>query len=107
MRLAARRPPPSECGSSVILIRANNNLCVPPCNPASYDNFAGLMRGDLTADMGQRGVRKLRKQQTWQKPGGAGSITLPGRAVLLCRNVGMHMYATAMLQRPIGNLQRP
>ena len=60
-----------------------------------YTNFAGLMRGDLKADLGRGRVRRLTPDKKYQSCNG-GALTLPGRSLMLCRNVGMHMYTNAV-----------
>lgn len=56
-----------------------------------YANFAGLMKGDLQWDMGGgRAPRTLRPDKKY------GHLTLQGRSLMLCRNVGMHMYTDAV-----------
>jgi len=63
-----------------------------------YRNFAGLMRGTLTAAMGKgRRDRRLRGDLQWSRPTGDGTLVLPGRAVVLVRNVGLHMYTDAVV----------
>ena len=64
-----------------------------------YRNFAGLMRGDLSADLGKdRPVRRLHYDKVFQSSlnGGRDTVVLPGRSLMLCRNVGMHMYTDAV-----------
>ncbi|MCK8784726.1 malate synthase G [Roseomonas sp. NAR14] len=59
----------------------------------AYRNWLGLMKGDLadTFEKGGRSMtRRLEPDRSWTKPAG-GELTLPGRAVLLVRNVGHHM----------------
>jgi len=63
----------------------------------AYKNLAGLLKGDLTAgvDKEQGGVRKLHEDLHFTKPDGT-DLTLPGRALMLVRNVGIHMYTDAV-----------
>jgi len=66
---------------------------------AAYANWLGLMQGDLTATFEKAGQplhRRLNRDRTWRQPGG-GTLTLPGRSLLLARNVGLHMYTDAVL----------
>ena len=58
-----------------------------------YRNWLGLMKGTLTADMekdGKKLVRKLNGDLSFTAPKG-GTVTLPGRSLMLVRNVGKHM----------------
>ena len=66
-----------------------------------YRNFAGLMRGDLSADLGKgRKPRTLRGDFEWEAANNAGTaVRLPGRAVILVRNVGLHMFTDAVTTR--------
>ncbi len=64
-----------------------------------YANWLGLMRGDLTTDLEKSGrtvTRRLNADRVWQKAGG-GALTLPGRSLMLARNVGLHMFTDAVL----------
>ena len=65
-----------------------------------YTNWAGLMRGDLATTMSKGGetiTRALNPDRSFHSVhGGASTLTLPGRAVLLVRNVGIHMYTEAV-----------
>jgi malate synthase len=66
-----------------------------------YRNWLRLMQGTLTADVekgGRRFVRSLEADRTWTAPGG-GTLTLPGRALLLVRNVGHLTTSDAVLDR--------
>ena len=65
-----------------------------------YSNLVGMMRGELVAEWlnektGQRHIRGLEEDKTFRGPDG-GEVSLPGRALLLIRNVGLHMYTGAV-----------
>lgn len=65
---------------------------------ALYRNLLGLARGTLTAtfEKGDRLVeRRMNADRTYSTPGG-GSLQLPGRSLLMVRNVGLHMYTDAI-----------
>ncbi|MDE2305237.1 MAG: malate synthase G [Gammaproteobacteria bacterium] len=58
-----------------------------------YRNWLGLMRGDLSADFlkdGRRLDRRLNEDRHYATPEG-GTRLLPGRSLMLARNVGHHM----------------
>jgi malate synthase len=65
---------------------------------ALYRNWLGLMKGDLTAELPrgrERVKRRLAADRAWSTPAG-GTATLPGRSLMLVRNVGHHMMTDAV-----------
>ena len=68
---------------------------------AAYRNWLGLTRGDLTAEVTKGGVtftRRLAGDRSYTAAGG-GTLTLPGRSLMLVRNVGHLMTTPAILDR--------
>ncbi len=80
-----------DCEDSVSAVDAPDKVAV-------YRNWLGLMKGDLTRKVEKDGkviARTLHDDRKYKAPNGR-TLVLPGRALMLLRNVGLHMYTDAV-----------
>ena len=81
-----------DCEDSVSAVDAADKVVV-------YRNWLGIMNGTLEAKLVKNGremIRRLAADRTYVDPQG-GELTVPGRSLLLVRNVGIHMYTDAVM----------
>ena len=80
-----------DCEDAVAAVDAADKIGV-------YRSWCGIMKGTLEAtfDKGGRSLhRRLNSDKSFITPAG-GQLILPGRSLLLVRNVGIHMYTDAV-----------
>jgi len=81
-----------DCEDSVAAVDAEDKVAV-------YANWLGLMNGELSAEFSKNGEvveRRLNADREYLTPEG-GELVLPGRSVMLVRNVGHLMTSNAVI----------
>ena len=83
-----------DCEDAVAAVDAADKVTV-------YRHWCGLMKGALQATFVKNRrqlTRELNPDKIFTTPTG-GKLTLPGRSLLLVRNVGIHMYTDAVITK--------
>ncbi|MEL7543138.1 MAG: malate synthase G [Pseudomonadota bacterium] len=90
-----------EAALSTIVDLEDSIAAVDPADKiAAYRNWFGLMKGDLSANFTKGGetlTRTLEADRTYTRGDGTTEVTVPGRSVLLVRNVGHLMTDTSVI----------
>lgn len=80
-----------DCEDSVAAVDAVDKVGV-------YKNWLGLMQGRLSVPLGQGKVRKMNEDRFYFAPDGS-TLVIPGRSLLLVRNVGHLMTIGAIVDK--------